>query len=67
MTSRSYVLVAGNMGMGMCAFSQIGRVFMSFTSDDAVCDKTMNKRIMDMTTKNILDEITLMEIEKSKD
>lgn len=60
MTSRSYLMVAGNMGMGMCIFSQTGKVMASFTSDESVCDRVMNERIMDMTIQNILDEIDKM-------
>ena len=66
-SSRSYIMVAGNMGMGLCAFSQVSRVHMSFTSDDSICDKKMNHRIMDSTTKLILDEIEKMKKEKELD
>ena len=67
MSSRSYVMVAGNVGACMSVFSQVGHVYMSFTTDDVICDNSMNQRIMDMTTKNILEEISQMEKEKSKD
>lgn len=67
LSSRSYLLVAGNLGMGMCAFSQLGRMHISFTTDDTVCDREMNQRIIDMTTKNIIDEIELMRKEKQRD
>lgn len=63
-TSRSYIIVAGNIGMGLCIFSQVGRVCMSFTSDDTLCDREMNRRIMYLTTKTIIDEIEKMQREK---
>ena len=63
-SSRSYVMVAGNIGMGMCAFSQVGKIYMSFTSDDTICDRKMNRRVMHMTNKYILDEIEKMKKEK---
>ena len=39
---------------------------MSFTSDDTICDKPMNQRIMNMVVKNILDEIQRMKTEQNQ-
>jgi hypothetical protein len=58
--SHSYIVIAGNLGMGFQVFSQVGKVHMSFTTDDAICTKEMNKRIIDMTTENIIKEIENM-------
>ena len=52
-SSWSYIMIAGNLGMGMCAFSQCGALTITLTSDDTVADDEMNRRIMDLTTKNI--------------
>lgn len=67
LSSRSYIIIAGHLGMGMCAFSQCGKMCISITSDDTICDREMNKRIVDMTTTNILEEISKMQNEKQKD
>ena len=41
-SSRSYMILPGNLGMGLNVFSQCGKVYMAFTSDDTCCDREMN-------------------------
>ena len=60
-------MTPGNLGFAFCAFSQVDRVCMSLTSDEIVCDKEMNKRVMDLVTCNLLNEIAKMEEEKKRD
>ena len=66
-SSRSYIMVTGNLGMAVCVYSQVDKLYMSFTSDDAMCDREMNKRIMDLITRNIVGEIERMVGEKRRE
>ena len=43
----------------------MGDFLLSFTTDDAICDKEMNARIMDMIADNIVSEINKMDREKA--
>jgi len=40
---------------------------MSFTSDESICGREMNTRIIDMVTENIVMEISKMDREKGED
>lgn len=64
MSSTSYIMVAGNLGMGMCVYSLCGKLHFSFTTDDAICNHSMNKHVMSLTTSYILEEIQKMKDEK---
>ena len=45
----------------------MGTLYMSFTSDESICGREMNTRIMDMVTDNIVMEINKMDREKGED
>ena len=55
--SQSYLMVAGDMGLILCAISQCGQLRMSLTSDDSVLTDQQNKQLLSLVYQNLQIEI----------
>ena len=55
-------MVAGRLGMIVCAVSQSGYLRLTFSTDEVICDDKTTKRILQMLRDNIMQEI-----ERTKD
>lgn len=56
--SQSYVMVAGKVGIALCAISQSGGLRLSLNSDDNILGESDNRKLLTLMYDNICSEIS---------